>query len=54
MTAHLYPTRHGDWHVIDGELVDLSEQKTPAPAESSVLDTPIPAPPAPASDDNEE
>jgi hypothetical protein len=22
-TEHLYPTRHGNWHVIDGKLVDV-------------------------------
>lgn len=23
MSEHLFPTRHGNWHVIDGKLVDL-------------------------------
>lgn len=22
-TEHLFPTRHGNWHVIDGKLVDV-------------------------------
>jgi len=26
-----YPTRHGDWHVIDGQLVDLSQTHTNTP-----------------------
>jgi len=24
-----FPTRHGDWHLIDGQLVDLSQSPLP-------------------------
>jgi len=30
-----YPTRHGDWHEIDGQLVDLSQSPSPEFPDSS-------------------
>jgi len=31
MSTPVFPTRHGDWHLIGGELVDLSQADTHDP-----------------------
>jgi len=31
MSSPVFPTRHGDWHLIGGELVDLSQADTNSP-----------------------
>jgi len=31
MSTPVFPTRHGDWHEIDGQLVDLSQRDTHDP-----------------------
>jgi len=34
MSTPVFPTRHGDWHLIGGELVDLSQADTNPPEPS--------------------
>jgi len=29
---NIFPTRHGDWHLIDGQLIDLSQSAAAAPS----------------------
>lgn len=38
----LTPLRHGDWHVIDGQLVDLNEVKPPLDNTPAVPESPTP------------
>lgn len=40
-----YPTSHGDWRVINGEVVDVS--RTPPSAPTAPHPEPTPAPAAP-------
>jgi len=39
MSTPVFPTRHGDWHLIDGELVDMGQMPPP-----DISDTPEPSP----------
>lgn len=41
---HLTPTRHGNWRVIDGKLVDLDEQQAEQVEQTESAEAEAPAP----------